>query len=158
MVKPLVPIEDIPNLDEEQFLKMLMEGHLNSLEVPAKEYFERQDIIRLETIKRSILNELKTEQSYVYKYVAALDKTDEYYIPSNAILVGEEEGSEFKVILVNSEEELDRIVEHFKSTGNLNYYSASHKDTIDKPVNAIAPIKIQKLYVSEEFHREFKKH
>lgn len=154
----LYEIGEIFDLPDKEFFSALLNGQLNNMSVPAKEYFYRQDLIREQVQKRSILSELNnsSNQEYVYQYICGEDYTVEYMVPEWAIGVVTDKASEIRVILLTSKEEYDNVIDHFRHTGNLKYSSVLNGD-VDTPVYSILPLQVKGIYRREVEEGVFKK-
>lgn len=150
-------LEQIAELSNEEFYDAFINGELNSMDLPAREYFERKDLIAEQITKREILKQLDDGQSYVHNFVRAEDKTDEFMIPRYAIAVAESEASALMVTFIESEEERDRILEVFQNTGELDFFNYVQGQHINKSVHALLEIDIKSIFVSKEFRHQFTK-
>lgn len=150
-------LEEMEKLSNEDFYKAFINGELNSMDLTAREYFERKDFIAEQITKREVLKEVGEHGAYVYGYVRGEDMTDEYMVPRYALGIAKDEGAAIILTFVESEEERERIIDMFENTGRLQYHNYPANKAVDEEVNALLEVDVKKIYVSKEFVTEFDK-
>lgn len=153
----LYPVDKIADLEDVDFYFKLSNGELNSLDISAREYFERQEVIRDQVTKRTILHELSQQEVYEYQYRHGL-KDPRYRVPAYVLAYSIDEGQAMQLAFIESEAERDRAIKRFEREGTMEFFDAMAAEYKVVEVYAMMALRFEDMYVARDENKRFKKH
>lgn len=140
----MIPITKIGSLTSEEFFRAYANGELNSLDLPAREYFDRQDLIKEKMEEHLARRESKGQEFIIEKHVLH-NATDDVMAPAYGILYAKE-GEEFRVMFCQSDLERERMVEDYGRTGVIDIMNYGTKSLQEYNPDAVVEINIGKVW------------
>lgn len=112
----LIPMNKITHLTDNEFMICYVNGQLNSLDIPAREYLERKDIIK-EQMEMRIEDGFDPFKEMMAMDIPNVEKEDNFR--AHLILYAEEEGTMPQFVVCDSEEMAKEMVKEFQKTGEI---------------------------------------
>jgi hypothetical protein len=141
----LIPMEKIRSLSDSDFFLMYTQGRLNSLDVPAREYFERQELIKEEMAYRLESKGLD-ERDPLHILMRRIPNVEEEKKFRAHLILYAVEGEIPNFLVIGNEDAALRIVEDFKKTGTIDVQDAFTGDISKKRVDTVAYAVTQTMY------------
>jgi hypothetical protein len=116
MPNDLIAIDDIKTLSVEDFYHAFANNRLNDLDIPAREYFIRQDIIK-ETMAEHIQNQIDPTVAYLREVEYRENKPVGGVFPQGMLAIQEKEGMFHVFDTCSSEEARQAAVDLYKKEG-----------------------------------------
>ena len=151
----LIKTEEIRNLSREEFFEAYTSGRLNNLDLPAREYFERQNIIREEMKIHTVRATQAEECPYMITKKVLADVTDESFHHAYMTLYARE-GEKLKVMFNQSKEEREHLINEYGRTGILDVMDYGSLTTKEIKPHVVVEADIRKIYKRREVAKKIK--
>lgn len=140
----IVPMDEITELGNADFFRYFAEGRLNSLQLPAYEYLERQDIIREEVRRRTFEREQGMLESY-FQVVPVIENRTQEHRPHLLIYI-REEGMQAEFQVCPSYEDAMHRIERFEKTGLLKFHDYASGRDLDIVPNMVGYVEVKEIF------------
>lgn len=140
----IVPMDEITELGNADFFRYFAEGKLNSLQLPAHEYLDRQDIIREEVRRRTFETEQGLLETY-FQVVPVIESQKEFFRPHLIIYI-REEGMQAEFQVCTSYEDAITRIERFEKTGLLRFYDFAKNMEIDMAPTMVGYVEVKDIF------------